>query len=48
MEYLNEGVDGENRQVRVALGIIHDVEVHELLELEVLRVHALHNIGEER
>lgn len=44
---LNKSVDSQNGQVRIALSIIHDIEVHQLLELEILRVHALDHIGEE-
>ena len=42
-----EGVDGENGVLLVALGVVHDVQVNELLELQVRRRDALEHIGEE-
>ena len=39
--YLPEGVDGEDDDVGVRLGVVDDVEIVELLELEVRVLHVL-------
>ena len=44
---LDEGVYGEDGEVGVALGVIDEVEVHELFELHVGRLDAVDDVGEE-
>mmetsp|Transcript_69392 Transcript_69392/g.201331 ORF Transcript_69392/g.201331 Transcript_69392/m.201331 type:complete len:285 (-) Transcript_69392:17-871(-) len=44
---LAEGVDGQDRQLRLRLGVIHDVQVHQLLQLDVVRLDAIHDICEQ-
>eukprot|EP01137_Pigoraptor_chileana_P028939 Opistho-2@13440 len=44
---LDERVDGKNGKVRLALGVVHQVQVYKLLELQIIRLHAVDDIGEE-
>ena len=40
-------VDGENHKLRLRLGIVHQVQVHELFLLEVLGLHVFEHVGEQ-
>ena len=44
---LDKGVDSHEGEVGLCLGIAHEVQVHELLQLQVVRLHAVHNIREQ-
>ena len=44
---LDKGVDGENNEVRLVLGVVHQVKVDELLLLQVVRLHVLEDVREE-
>lgn len=44
---LDEGVDGKEGELRLGLGVVDKVEVHEFLELDVPRLHAVEDVGEE-
>ena len=44
---LGEGVDSQNGQVRLRLGVVHQVQVDQLLELQVVCLHAVDHIREE-
>lgn len=43
---LAEGVDGEEGQVGVALGVVDDVEVDEFFKLYICGLDAIHHVGE--
>lgn len=45
---LDEGVDGHDGHVGLALGVVHQVEVDQLLQLQVVRLHAVHHVREQR
>mmetsp|Transcript_15997 Transcript_15997/g.41525 ORF Transcript_15997/g.41525 Transcript_15997/m.41525 type:complete len:1014 (+) Transcript_15997:689-3730(+) len=47
LRILDKGVDGENAEVRLRLGVVDEVQVHQLLELQVLRLHAVHQVREQ-
>ena len=44
---LDERVDGHDRQVGLRLGVVDEVQVDQLLQLQVLRLHVVHDRGEE-
>jgi hypothetical protein len=44
---LHERVHGEDDELRLRLGVVHEVEVHELLLLEVVRLHVLEHVREQ-
>lgn len=44
---LGEGVDGQDSEVWLRLCIVHEVKVDELLQLEVVSLHAVHHISKE-
>lgn len=44
---LGEGVDSKNGQVRLGFGVVHEVEVHKFLQLQVVSLHAVYNISKE-
>jgi hypothetical protein len=44
---LDEGVDGHDGEVRLCFGVVDAVQVHELLQLQVVRLHAVHHVREE-
>lgn len=45
---LNKAVDSHDGHIWLTLGIVHQVQVHKLLELQVISLHAVHNIWEKR
>eukprot|EP00882_Tetradesmus_deserticola_P032877 GHRQ01037512.1.p2 GENE.GHRQ01037512.1~~GHRQ01037512.1.p2 ORF type:complete len:129 (+),score=4.43 GHRQ01037512.1:573-959(+) len=45
--HLDECVDCHDSQIRLCLGIVDEVEVHQLLKLQVLRLHAVDDMGEQ-
>jgi len=45
--HLGEGVDSEYGEVGLRLGVVHEVEVDQFLELQVVSLHAVHHIGEQ-
>lgn len=45
--YLDKRVNSHDGHVRLALGIVHQVEVDQLFQLQVVRLHAVYNIWEE-
>jgi len=44
---LDESVDRHDGHVRLRLGVVHQVEVDELLELQVVCLHAVDHVGKE-
>ena len=44
---LDKGVHGEDGEVGLALGVVDQVEVHELLQLDVPRLDAVEHVGEQ-
>ena len=44
---LDEGVDGHDGHVRLTLGVVHQVEINQLLQFEVVRLHAVRDIRKE-
>ena len=45
--HLYEGVDRKNREVGLALGVVDQIQVDQLLQLDVLGLDTVHNVGEE-
>ena len=48
MADLDEGVDGHDGHVRLTLGVVHEVEIDELLQLQVVGLHAVDDVREQR
>lgn len=46
--YLHKAVDSHNGHVWLAFGVVHQVQIHQLLQLQVVSLHAVHNIRKER
>jgi hypothetical protein len=44
---LHKGVHSQQRQVRVALGVVDQVEIHQLFQLQILGLDAVHDVCEE-
>lgn len=44
--HLDKRVNGHDSHVWLALGIVHQVEVDQLFQFQVVRLHAIHNIWE--
>ncbi len=44
---MDEGVDGKDGSLGLCLGVVHNVEIHELLQLQVGGADALHNVREQ-
>ena len=44
---LGEGVDGQDGEVRLRLGIVHKVEVDQLLQLKVVCLHTVDHVRKE-
>lgn len=47
MTYLLESIDGEYSHLLVILGVVHDVQVHQLFQFEVGGCDALQNVCEQ-
>ena len=45
---LDKGVDCHDGHVWLRLGVVHQVQVHQLLQFLVVRLHAVDHIGEQR
>ena len=45
--HLDKGVHSHDGQVRLRLCVVDEVQVHQLLQLQVLCLHAIHNVREE-
>lgn len=45
--YLHKAVDCHDGHVRLALGVVHEVQVDQLLQLQVISLHAVHYIREQ-
>lgn len=45
---LNECIDSHDSQIWLTLGIVHEIKIDELLQLNVIGLHAIHDIREER
>lgn len=45
---LDKAVDSHDGHIRLALGVVHQVEVNQLLQLQVVCLHAVHYIWEQR
>lgn len=41
---LDEGVDGHDGHVRLGLCIVHQIEIHQLLQLKIVRLHAVDDV----
>lgn len=48
LRYLDERVDRHDGHVRLALSIVHQVQIHQLFQLQIVGLHAVHHIGEQR
>lgn len=46
--HLNERVDGHDGHIGLRLGVVHQVQIDQLLQLEVVRLHAVDDVREER
>ena len=44
---LHEGVDAHNGQVGLRLGIVYQIQIHQLLELQVVGLHAVDDVREQ-
>jgi hypothetical protein len=44
---LDEGVDGQDGEVGLALGVVNEVQVNQLLQLQVLSLPVLHDVCEQ-
>lgn len=42
--HLHKGVDSHDGHVRLTLGIVHQVQVHQLLQLQVVCLHTVHHV----
>ena len=38
--HLHEGVNSQNCEIRLSLGVVNDVKVHQLLQLDVVGLHS--------
>ena len=45
---LDKGVDGQDAKLWVGLGVVHEVEIDQLLLLQVVCLHVLDHVGEQR
>ena len=45
---LGEGVNSEDGQIGLRLGVVHEIEVDQLLQLKVVGLHAIHHIRKQR
>lgn len=45
--HLDECVDRHDGQVGLCLGIVDEIQVHKLLQLQVVRLHAVYDVWEE-
>jgi hypothetical protein len=45
--HLDERVDGHNRHVRLRLGVVHQVQVDQLLQLQIVGLHAVDHVREQ-
>lgn len=43
--YILESVDCQNSTVRLRLGVVHDVEVHQLFQLQVVGLDAVQHLS---
>lgn len=46
--YLNESINSEDSEIRLAFGVVDEIQVNKLLELKILRLHAIEYISEKR
>ena len=46
--HLHKGVDSHDGHVGLTLGIVHQVEIHQLLQFQIVRLHTVHYIWKER
>ena len=46
--YLHKAVDSHDGHVWLTLGIVHQVEIHQLLQFQIVRLHTVHYIWKER
>lgn len=45
--YLHKGVDGHDGHVWLTLGVVHQVKIDQLFQLQVVRLHAVHDVREQ-
>ena len=45
--YLNERIDSHDGHVGLTFSIVHQIEINEFLQLQVVRLHTVHHVGEE-
>lgn len=45
--YLNKGVHSHDGHVWLTLSVVHQVEVDQLFQFQVVRLHTIHNIWEQ-
>lgn len=45
--YLHKGVNSHDSHVRLTLGIVHQIEVDQLFQFQIVSLHAVHNIWEQ-
>lgn len=42
--YLHKGVHGQYSKIRLALGVVDEIQIHKLLELQIFRLHTIDHI----
>ena len=45
---LGEGVDSQDGEVGLRLGVVHEIEIHQLLQLQIVSLHAVDHIRKQR
>lgn len=45
--YLNERVDGHDGHIGLRFGVVHQIQIDQLLELQVVRLHAVDDVRKE-
>lgn len=48
ISYLDKRINSHNSQVRLTLGVVHQVQVDKLLQFQIIRLHAVDHIREQR
>jgi len=42
--YFDKCVDGHDRHVGLTLGVVHQIQIDKLLELKIVRLHAIYDV----
>ena len=48
MKYLDKSIHSHNSHVRLRFSIIHQVQIHQFFQLQIISLHTVHNIREQR